>query len=706
MGGADHQPQAIPARRDEAPADELSRCFGVYAACILAFGEGDEPLKVEFEDEDREPVVCGLAPHAASVPRPLQVYEGKTCLQWTVEAVAGAQVPVLAVLTSPALEERVRRAVAGCVVADSVVEVLVRDAGAQDEATYWAHGLELFDVPYGLLKDIRDAASRSFPAYENLLVCSCDQVRVTTAHLHELGSDAARYPEADAVTSWISFFPRMPLVVRRGFLDGLESWAQAAGTLPKGALHLSHLKIHDHSFGEEKLAANPAPAPAIVRFLEAREQEKQDEQKGRDGDMGADEELARADAFGRRCRLDFPLFNKKRHKDSLVYLDNAATTQRCALMLQAMRDYDEESNANIYRGTYALSNESTGLFDDARARVARFIGADGEDAGGLAYTQNTTASINLVAQGWARHNLRAGDTVAVALGSHHSATLPFLTLADEMGVRVEYVPHDARGHIDRAAWSAAMTGKPKLVCIPHIGNVFGLLEPVRELADEAHEAGARVLLDAAQSMARVPIDVRTLGIDWLAFSAHKAYGPMGVGGLWYSGAAGEEMEPAFVGGGTISHVSQDGYRLRLRPIQLEPGTPPVSQAIGMAAAFDYLAQLDMEEVRRHEAALTRYLVDGLHAVDGVFTVGDHDGPDGQMGLVCFTMPGNDSMDIVNFLAKLGIAVRGGGHCALPLHASLGLAGTVRVSMGVYTTKADVDAILEAVRTYRELSSAA
>ena len=239
------------------------------------------------------------------------------------------------------------------------------------------------------------------------------------------------------------------------------------------------------------------------------------------------------------------------------------------------------------------------------------------------------------------------------------------------------------------------------MCLAHVGNVFGIAAPVKEMAAAAHAVGARVLVDAAQSFAHLPIDVKDLGADWLACSAHKAYGPMGLGALWISPEAFDEMDPIAGGGGTVSHVGEQSYYLRPKALQYELGTPPVSQAVGWAAAIGYLQALGMGDIARHSAALTRYAVRGLSRIDGVNVVGDHSRADGQMGLVSFTVRSAAPAAVAGFLGKLDVAIRAGGHCALPLHASLGLLGTCRISIGVHTTRDDIDAALAAISLCRE-----
>ena len=755
---SNHQPIEGPVQRAKLPDAQLRETCGRTVAFVIATDSGTTPLKVEFENPDDDPIVCeplnegspsdessnaglpsdklprpseGSPSEGSPVARPLQQYQGAPCVQWAVEAACSACVSAVVVVTSEPLLDNVSAAVGQSNCRGVSVEVAACDPEAEKQLTRKAANFEVYGITYGRLRAMSEKALELARAYESILVLACDQVRITSEHLYEVLDDFRAHPDADIATSWIQWFPRSPFVISRRFIEGLahSNFAHPVEKLgdPNFAHQPNHaqrerqdlmdsansdlahptghaafrplprLKVIDHVFGEEKLAANQAIPPAVEAFLnEPAAPSAEALNEPVEGD------LSWANAFGERCRLDFPLFFKEQHRNKLVYLDNAATTQRCARALQAQRDYDETFNANVYRGTYALSKSSTAAFGDARHVVENFIGA-AENT--VAFVANTTAAINLVAQAWAMRNVKECDVIAIALESHHSAIVPFLIVAEEVGASIEYIPYDEYGRIDRKAYSNLMKRNPKLVCIPHVGNMFGIVTPVRELADEAHAAGARVLVDAAQSLPHMPVNVEQLGADWLAFSGHKAYGPMGIGCLWCSADASAEMAPLAGGGGTVSHVSERSYYLRTKPIQFELGTPPVSQAVGLAAALEYLDALGMENVQRHEAVLTEYLVEGMREIEGVTLMGDHTAPDGQVGLVSFTVAGIDSMAVVNFLGELGIAARAGGHCALPLHASLGLSGTVRISMGVYTTKADIDAALDAVRTYCKLVEA-
>ena len=630
----------------------------------------------------------------------------------------------------------------------TLVQAIEYDPGVAVGMTRDAGNFELFSqLPYGLLETMRVVAAGSLDDYEAVVVLDAEQDRITPDHVYELMSDAREHPEAEVVVSWIQWLRRMPCVVTRTFLERLER--RDAALLGSGfgsSRPTPRLAVRDHVFGEEKLAAAASEPKMVADFLgsctmsalqavdlakyanEHPDEELHSPNQPRSlmgpakaeplcdadkllvkavgdvvaarGGLSADEaaELAWADAFGQRNKCDFPLLNDREHAGKLAYLDSAATSQRVDVALQAQADWDAHENANVYRGAYELSANATFAFNDARKRLEDFIGADRRLT---AYTANATGGLNLVAQAWGTHHIGEGDLIVCELAAHHANSLPFLMLAQRVGARVEHIPYDESGRIDQTAYAELLAQRPKLVCLAQVGNVFGIQAPVKQMAAAAHEAGARVVVDAAQSFPHMKIDVNDLGADWVAFSAHKACGPMGIGALWMAPDAFDEMDPISGGGGIVSHVATDAYYLRPKSLQYEPGTPPVSQAIGWAAAIDYLDALGMDNVARHSAALTRYAAQGLQRIDGVTVIGDHSQPDGQMGLVSFTVRSVAPAAVAKFLGQLGVAIRAGGHCALPLHAALGVIGSGRISIGVHTTRADIDAALAAIALCRK-----
>lgn len=712
MPREDHQPITEAPNRKQATREELLAACGRTIGFVMALGE-----------------------------------ESTGDLHPAIEAALGAGMPAVFVLGSPERASEVADAVRTTVHRKNVVlQAMEYDSSAAIPLTRDAGNFELFEFSYGLIATARAIADAMLDDYDSIVIMNGAQESVTTAHLYELCSDAKAHAGTDVAASWIQWLRRPPYYIARDFLDTLDE-SPLTQSSENGVKPVPHVHTLDHVFGEEKLAAPLVKPPALEPFFEgctmsalqavdlARyalahpdeelhspnlppsllesvepkplsnsdimmlEAAKKVLREGDDVPAGEAAELAWADAFGKRNKRDFPLLNDRAHAGRLAYLDSAATTQRVAAALQAQRDFDEHENANVYRGAYKLSAQATFTLNDARKRLEDFIGAKRRET---VYTANTTTATNLVAQAWGEHNVGAGDVIVCTLDAHHSNFLPFAMLAERKGAQVECVPFDDGGRIDQDAYREALARKPKLVCLAQIGNVFGIAAPVKEMAAAAHAAGARVLVDAAQSFPHMQIDVRDLGVDWVAISAHKAYGPMGIGALWISPDVFDEMDPLGGGGGTVSHVGVGSYYLRPQALQYEMGTPPVSQAVGWAAAIDYLEALGMENVARHSAALTRHFVRGLGSIDGVNIVGDHTQPDGQMGLVSFTVRSVTPAETASFLGRLDVAVRSGGHCALPLHAAMGMIGTGRVSIGVHTTRDDIDAALTAIALCRRI----
>ena len=414
-------------------------------------------------------------------------------------------------------------------------------------------------------------------------------------------------------------------------------------------------------------------------------------------DFAAD--LAWAAEWAARNKSDFPLFAQRSCRDSLAYLDTAATSQRCYQAIHAEHEFEQSENANVYRGSYDLSMQATFHMNDARAVLESWINADRRQT---VLTANTTASLNLVAQAWGDRNIGEGDLIVVPFCEHHSNLLPWMLLANRKHARIGYLPVLPNGELDLEVYRELLMQKPKLVCVAHIGNVLGVTNPVKEMAQEAHQVGARFVLDAAQSFPHMKLDVKELGADFVAFSAHKAYGPNGIGGLWISPDVAEEMEPLAGGGGTVSHVGLDSYYWRAGAIQYEAGTPPLSQLFGFAAAVEYLDALGVECIERHSRILTQLLMGLCQKLGFVRVWGHHDTKDSQTGLVSMSVAGVNSSAAGAMLGKMGVAVRSGAHCAHPLAASMGLSGTIRVSFGVYNTPDDVLAACAALAVAHDL----
>ena len=736
-----------PKGRGRSREETRSQC-GDAVALILATELGTEPLIVAAEHPGEEPITCITPEPGVPAPRPLQLFEGEPLVVRAVSMALRSQVSMVYVLTDPTISQRVNHALMSVKKhkSDPFVQVVECEPQAMRERQRQVKGAEVFGIPFALLEIARAFVGSGLARNEAAIIVPCDLARVTEDHLFELVADYHAHPGTDIVASWVQWLRRPPFLFSADFLDRYieETESRLQGTSASAAARapLARYAVRDHVFGEEQLAANAVPCEAAEAFLSgatmsalqavtlaryAREHPSEElhspnQPLSLTGSVkpkpleGADKALVRyatevlehadgldvaesgeldwADGFGCRNRRDFPLLNDRAHAGKLAYLDSAATSQRLGAALQAQRDFDEHENANVYRGAYDLSAQATFTLNTARKRLEDFIGAKRRTT---VYTANATASMNLVAQAWGEVNVGEGDLLVTTVAEHHSCMLPLIMLAERKGARVEYLPYDERGRIDQVAYEAALEKRPKLVALAQIGNVLGIEAPIKQMAEQAHAVGARLLVDAAQSFAHKKIDVAELGADWVAFSAHKAYGPMGLGGLWISDEAFAEMEPIAGGGGTISHVGIDSYYLRTKVLQYEGGTPAVSQAVGFAAAIDYLDALGMENIARHDAALTRYLVRGLSRIEGVSVLGDHLAADGQNGLVSFAVSGVAPAQVAGFLGKLGVAIRAGGHCALPLHASLGLIGSARASIGVYTTRSDIDALLVALR---------
>ena len=409
--------------------------------------------------------------------------------------------------------------------------------------------------------------------------------------------------------------------------------------------------------------------------------------------------LTWADAWAWRNREDFPLLNDSKQKNTLAFLDSAATTQRCFRALQAEANFNEHENANVYRGGYELSKKATDNFDEARKTLEDFIGAERRQT---VYTMNASASCNLVAQSWGDLNVNEGDHIVVALSEHHSDLLPWLLLARRRNAVLDLIPLLPDGRLDLREYERLLSQRPKLVCVAHVSNVLGIVNPVADMARMAHKAGARFMLDAAQSFPHLPFNVKEIGCDFAAFSAHKMYGPLGIGGLFIGKDAFDEMDPVAIGGGTVSHASVDSYYLRQGALQYEVGTPPIAQAIGWAGAIEYMETLGMDRVLEHAEAMTQFAVHALHGVEGLTIWGDHTQPDGAGGLVSFSLANTEPAQIGSACGMMGVAIRSGGHCAMPLAASTGMVGTGRASFAVHTTCEDIEALAVAVEMCRRL----
>ena len=394
-----------------------------------------------------------------------------------------------------------------------------------------------------------------------------------------------------------------------------------------------------------------------------------------------------------RIRRDFPILERRIHGQPLVYLDNAATTQKPRQMLAALVAFYEGHNANVHRGVHTLSDEATDLYEQARSTVARFLGAGGSDA--IVFTRGTTEAINLVAQSWARARLQPGDEIVLSQLEHHSNLVPWQMVAAERGALLRFIPVDASGRLDLDTAARLIGARTRLVAVTHVSNVLGTIVPVRKLVQLAHAVGALALVDGAQSAAHLPIDLRALDCDFFACSAHKMLGPTGIGVLAAKRAILDEMQPYQGGGSMIDRVEPTWSSYADAPFRFEAGTPNIAGAVGFAAALDYLSALGMEAVRAHEQRLTAYALDKLAALPGVRLYGPR-APDERSGVLAFNIDAAHAHDVATILDGRGVAVRAGHHCAQPLMRALGVAATVRASFAPYSTTAEIDALCDAL----------
>jgi cysteine desulfurase/selenocysteine lyase len=396
-------------------------------------------------------------------------------------------------------------------------------------------------------------------------------------------------------------------------------------------------------------------------------------------------------------RADFPaLARTVRNDRPLIYLDSGATSQKPVQVLDAERECYERHNGAAHRGAHLLSEEATEIYEGARAKVAAFIGAD---AGEVVFTKNATESINLVAyalSGRGRLQVQPGDEILITEMEHHANLVPWQQLCERTGATLRWLSVTADGRLDLDNLDDLLTERTKLVAVTHQSNVTGAIPPVAEIAAAAHERGALVLADAAQSVPHQPVDVAALGADFLAFSSHKMLGPFGIGVLFGRAELLEAMPPFLTGGSMIEVVRMEGSTFLPPPQRFEPGVPAVAEAAGLGAAVDYLNALGMDNVAAHEESLTAHALDTLHEMPGVRILGPDTTKD-RGGAVAFEVEGVHPHDVGQVLDELGIAVRTGHHCAWPLHRALGVQASTRATFYVYNTHAEVDELAEGIR---------
>ncbi|MAM56203.1 MAG: cysteine desulfurase CsdA [Salinicola sp.] len=392
-------------------------------------------------------------------------------------------------------------------------------------------------------------------------------------------------------------------------------------------------------------------------------------------------------------RRDFPILEREVHGKPLIYLDNAATSQTPVAVIDSLGDYYRRYNANIHRGLHTLADEATAAFEGVRATVQRHLNAF--EPREIVFTRGTTEAINLVANSWGRANLRAGDEVVVSLMEHHSNIVPWQLLERELGIVIRVIPVDARGVLDQEAYRELLGERTRLVCVNHVSNALGTINPIAEMARDAHAHGALILVDGAQAVPHQAVDVQALDADFYAFSGHKVYGPMGAGALYGKASILESMPPWQGGGEMISRVSfERGTEFAAVPHRFEAGTPSVADVIAMGAALDWVSALGIERLAAWEQWLLDHATQKLERIDGLTIIGT---APRKAGVISFVVDGAHAQDIGLLIDQLGVAIRTGHHCAQPVLNHFGVEATCRASLAVYNTPEEVDAFVEALQ---------
>lgn len=398
-------------------------------------------------------------------------------------------------------------------------------------------------------------------------------------------------------------------------------------------------------------------------------------------------------------RKDFPILSQRMNGKPLTYLDSAATSQKPQRVIDALVRYYSEYNANVHRGIYKIAEQATQAYEASRVKVAAFINAPRPEE--LIFTRSTTEAINLVAYAWGRANIGAKDEIILTEMEHHSNLVPWQMLAAERGATLRFIPFDDQGMLDLSVYDRLLTERTRLVALTHQSNVLGTINPIREIAVKAHAAGAKVLVDGAQSVPHMPVDVQELGADFFAFSAHKMCGPTGAGALWARYDILDAMPPFQGGGEMIMLVHLDKTTYKDPPYKFEAGTPNIADCIVWGEAVDYLKAIGMQAIRDHEQRLTVYAMRRLAEIPGLRLFGP-ESPMRRGGALSFELDGAHPHDVAQILDQDGIAVRAGHHCAQPLHRTLGVSATTRASLYLYNNEADIDALVAGLETVRRL----
>jgi cysteine desulfurase/selenocysteine lyase len=392
---------------------------------------------------------------------------------------------------------------------------------------------------------------------------------------------------------------------------------------------------------------------------------------------------------------EFPVLDR----DGLVYLDSGATSQKPRVVIDAIEDFYANHNANIHRGVYPLAQEATDLFEGARERIAAWLGSTPKET---LFTKNATEALNLVAYAWGRRNVGAGDAIVLTQMEHHSNLVPWQLLCQEVGAHLRYLEIDGEGRISLDQLDEHLAdGRVKLVTVAHVSNVLGTINPVEEIVARARAAGAVSVLDGSQAVPQLPVDVGAIGADFYAWTAHKAYGPTGIGILHGRREVLEAMPPFLGGGDMISSVDFHESRFNELPWKFEAGTSPIAEAVGMGAAVDFLQEVGMEQVRTHELDLVGYALKRLGEVPGLTIYGPPEA-EGRGALVSFAIDGVHPHDVAEIVARDGVCIRAGHHCAQPLMRKLGVGATSRASFAVHNTREDVDRLIDSLANVRKV----
>jgi len=397
-----------------------------------------------------------------------------------------------------------------------------------------------------------------------------------------------------------------------------------------------------------------------------------------------------------RIREDFPILAKPVHGKPLVYLDNGASAQKPRIVIDRMRQVYEESYANIHRGSYYLSEQSTALYEGSRDRVQRFLNAARRSE--IVFTKNATEAINLVAYSYGS-SLRPGDEIIISALEHHSNIVPWQLLRDRQGVTLKVVPITDEGEFLIEDFKNLLSERTKIVAVAHASNVLGTVTPLAEIIRLSHQVGAKVLVDGSQAVMHMPIDVQVLDPDFYVFTGHKIYGPSGIGVLYGKEAVLDKMPPFLGGGDMIATVSFEKSTWADLPAKFEAGTPPIVEAIGLAAAIDYVSELGLDHIARHEADLLAYATQRLASIEGLKFVGT---APRKTAIISFHLEGAHPHDVATIIDREGVAIRAGNHCAQPLMDRLGLPGTARASFGLYNTRTEADRLVMALEKVREI----